>query len=126
MTFAAWTILAAAILPLLCTVLAKYGGRGGYDNNAPRASLDALSGWRQRADWAQRNHYEAFGPFAASVLVAQWARAPQGQVDVLAAGFIAVRVLYSIAYIAGWGAIRTVFWALGFVCVVLLFCAGLR
>jgi len=125
MTFALWTILAAAMLPLLCTGLAKYGG-GGYDNSSPRSSLDALSGWRQRADWAHRNHFEAFAPFAAAVLVAHWVHAPQGQVDVLAGAFILLRVLYTVAYLANVAWLRSAFWALGFACVVLLFCTGLR
>ena len=125
MTFALWTILAAAVLPLLCTAAAKYGG-GGFDNNQPRVWENTLTGWRARANWAHRNHYEAFGPFAAAVLVAHWAHAPQGTVDMLAGTFILARVAYSFAYIADWAAVRSVLWAAGFVCVVLLFCAGLR
>ena len=125
MTFALWTILAAAVLPLLCTGAAKYGGPG-YDNGTPRPSLDALQGWRARADWAHRNHYEAFGPFAAAVLTAHLVHAPQSGIDRLAAAFIALRVLYTLAYLMDWPSVRSAFWAGGFVCVVLLFCAGLR
>ena len=120
-----WAILAAAVLPYFCTTAAKFGGRG-YDNARPRASLAALTGWRARADGAQRNGFEAFPPFAAAVLVAQYARAPQGQVDLLAAAFVAIRVLYSLVYVAGVGWLRTVLFGLGFACVVLLFFAGLR
>lgn len=125
MTFALWTILAAAVLPLLCTGMAKYGGRG-YDNNAPRAWEARLDGWRARASWAHRNHYETFGPYAAAVLVAHVVHAPQGIVDSLAAAFIAIRLAYTAAYLADWAAIRSALWAAGFVCVVLLFCAGLK
>lgn len=123
MTFALWTILAAAILPLLCTGAAKYGG-AGYDNSAPRPSMDRLRGWQARADWAHRNHYEAFGPFAAAVLVAHLVHAPQGRVDLLAGGFIVARLAYTAAYVADWPGVRSAVWALGFLCVVLLFCAG--
>ena len=125
MTFAAWTILAAAVLPYLCTSAAKFGGPG-YDNGNPRAFLAGLAGWRARADAAQRNGFEAFPIFAAAVLVAQQAHAPQGRVDGLAAAFIALRVAYSRAYVAGFASGRSIVWALGFACVGLLFCAGLR
>jgi len=49
---------------------ARQVGRG-VDNRAPRPSLESLSGWRQRADWAHRNHFEAFPAFAAVVFVAE-------------------------------------------------------
>lgn len=124
MTFALWTILVAAVLPYLCTAAAKFGGRG-YDNAAPRAFLAGLSGWRARANHAQLNHFEAFAPYAAAVLVATWVHAPPGRVDGLAATFVAARLAYTGTYLAGWAALRSVAWAVGFACVVLLFCAGL-
>ena len=124
MTFALWTILAAAVLPLLCAAAWKVGS--GYDNAVPRRDIDRLTGWRARAEWSQRNHYEAFGPFAAAVLAAQWAQAPQGRVDALAAAFILARLAYTAAYVAGWATLRSALWLAGFACVVLLFVAGLR
>ena len=123
MTSATWMILVAAVLAYLCAGAAKYGGKG-YDNAAPRASLAQLSGWRARADGAQRNGFEAFPPFAAAVLVAQFAHAPQGRVDLLAAAFIVIRVLYSLVYVSGVAWLRSMLWALGLLMVVLLFYAG--
>ena len=58
MTLAYWMLIAAAMLPYLTIALAK--SAGGIDNRAPRPSLESLSGWRQRADWSHRNHFEAF------------------------------------------------------------------
>ena len=69
MTFAYWMLITAAMLPYLTIALAK--SAGGIDNRAPRPSLESLSGWRQRADWAHRNHFEAFPAFAAAVFVAE-------------------------------------------------------
>ena len=123
MTFAMWTILAAAILPLVATGMAKAGG--GYDNASPRTWEQGLSGWRARASWAHRNHMEAFPVFAAAVLVAQMARAPQGVVDGLAAVFIVARAGYTAAYVADRATLRSLLWFVGFGCDVLLFCAGL-
>ena len=125
MTFAIWMILAAAVLPYLCTAAAKFGG-SGYDNAAPRAFLSHLTGWRARADAAQRNAFEAFPPFAAAVLAAQFAHAPQGRVDTLAAAFVGIRVAYSLAYVAGIPWLRTLLFGLGFLMVVLLFGTGVR
>ncbi|MBV8916138.1 MAG: MAPEG family protein [Acetobacteraceae bacterium] len=125
MSFALWAILAAAVLPYLCAAAAKYGGPG-YDNARPRPSLAGLSGWRQRADWAQRNHFEAFPPFAAGVLTAEFVHAPQGLVDGLAAGFILVRLVYTAAYIADRPTLRSLLFGVGFAFVIGLFCGGLR
>jgi uncharacterized MAPEG superfamily protein len=124
MTFALWTILAAALLPYLCAAAAKYGGTG-YDNATPRLSLDALTGWRRRADWAQRNHFEAFGPFAAGVLTGHVAHAPQSLVDWLAGGFVAARLAYTAAYVGDAPTLRSALFGVGLACVIGLFCAGL-
>ncbi len=123
MTFALWTLIAAAVLPYLCAAAAK-SGRSGYDNAAPRASMQRLSGWRARADGAQRNHFEAFPAFAAAVLTAQFVNAPQGRIDRLAGLFVLVRLAYTLAYLAGWPTIRSLVWAVGFVLVLMLFTAG--
>lgn len=124
MTFALWTILAAAFLPLVTTGIAK-AGRSGYDNAAPRAWEAGLSGWRARASAAHRNHYEAFGPFAAAVLVAHVAGGPQGTVDGLAAAFIVARLGYTWAYIQDRPGLRSSLWGAGLLCDVLLFCSPL-
>src|ERR1700730_9928457 len=75
MTFAYWMLIAAAMLPYLTIALAT--SASVIDNRAPRPSLESLSGWRQRADWAHRNHFEAFPAFAAAVFVAEHARATE-------------------------------------------------
>ena len=121
MNFAFWCVLAAAVLPYLTTMLAK---SGGFDNHSPRETLAGLTGWRQRADWAQRNHFEAFPPFAAAVIIAVLTHAPQGRVDLLAGAFIALRVVYTGVYLADWASIRSIIWFAGLGCVVALFAAG--
>ena len=124
MTFADWMILAAAFLPYLTVLLAKAGA--GIDNHAPRRDLAALTGWRRRADWAHRNHFEAFAPFAAAVIVAEMARMPQGRIDSLAAAFILLRIVYTAMYLADWATLRSVVWSLGFITVLALFLLGAR
>jgi len=110
----------AALLPYL-TVAAAKASRSRYDNAAPRAWAATLQGWRQRADWAHRNHFEAFPPFAAAVLLSGMTGAGQGGTDVLAAGFIAARVGYTAAYLLDRPALRSALWFAGVGCVIALF-----
>jgi uncharacterized MAPEG superfamily protein len=119
MAIAFWAILAACFVPLVCAGLAKGGGE--FDNSAPRAWLERQTGWRQRADWAQRNHYEVFPTFAAAVIVADLAHAPQAWANALAVAFVLVRIGYSAAYIIGLPRLRSMLWTAGFGCVLGLF-----
>lgn len=120
MTIAYWMVLLAAVLPIAFAAISKAGGHR-YDNRAPRAWLDAQSGWRQRAHWAQQNSHEAFAPFAAAVIIAHQLHAPQAGIDTLALLFIGFRVLYGALYIADRDRLRSVAWVAAFLCVVGLF-----
>jgi uncharacterized MAPEG superfamily protein len=111
-------VLIAALLPFLTVGSAK--AKPGYDNAAPRAFLGRLEGWRARANWAHQNHFEAFAPFAAGVILAEMAHAPQGRVDTLAVAFVVLRVLYTFVYIAGVATVRTLIWTGGLACSVWL------
>lgn len=122
MQFAYWMLLLAALLPYILTGIAKSGTSG--DNSAPRLDAERLQGWRQRADWAHRNHFEAFPAFAAAVLVAELAHAAQNRIDWLAGIFILFRIGYSAGYIANRPPLRSACWAGGIICVIALFCIG--
>lgn len=119
MTFANWMVLAAVLLPYLTVVLAKW--TRGIDNHAPRRSMEALTGWRRRADWAHRNHFEAFPAFAAAVIIAELAHGPQHRIDTLAGLFVLLRLIYTACYIADWATARSITWGLGFFTVLALF-----
>ena len=118
MNIAHLCVLIAALLPVLTVGSAK--AQPGYDNAAPRAFLGKLEGWRARANWAHQNHFEAFAPFAAGVILAELAHAPQSRVDTLAVIFIVLRVTYTFIYISGVAALRSLVWAGGLACVVWL------
>lgn len=124
MTFAYWMILAAAMLPYLTILFVKRAGRQRFDNRRPRAWLDAQTGWQQRGDWAHRNHFETFPIFAAAVFVAELTHAPQGWIDLLAGIFIALRVVYTVLYLADKAAVRSLVWLLGLVVTISLFALG--
>lgn len=121
MYFAYWMVLAAAFLPYFCTAYAK---GAGVDNHAPRLYLQSLTGPRQRADWAQRNHFEIFPLFAAAIIIASIAGTSHMTVDWLAGIFVALRVLYSIAYITDRATLRSILFILGALCIVGLFVAA--
>lgn len=122
MTLAYWSVLVAAVLPLVWAGVSKSNGR--YDNHAPREWLAQRQGWQQRANWAQANAWEAFGPFAAAVIIAHLAGARQEAIDVLAAVFIAARIAHGLLYIADRALLRSAAWTVGFACVIGLFVAA--
>ncbi len=123
MAFAYWMVLLAAVLPYLTIGAAKARSRD-YDNNRPRAWAERLQGWRLRAAHAERNHYEAFPAFAASVLVARQAHASAVTIDVLAGVFILARLAYTAAYLTDQATLRSMLWTVGLVCVLALLCLG--
>ena len=53
MTIAFWCVLVAGFLPYFGTLTAKIGGER-FDNSNPRDWLDAQSGFRKRANAAQK------------------------------------------------------------------------
>ncbi|ALU90770.1 MAPEG family protein [Herbaspirillum rubrisubalbicans] len=125
MTLADWCILIAGLMPVLTIAVAKYGRRD-FDNAEPRAWLDQQTGLRRRADYAHRNHFEAFPFFAAAVLVAQQVGAPQAQIDIAALVFIAARILYTVLYLTDKPSARSAVWIVGYLSVIALFVIAAR
>lgn len=125
MTIALWCVLAAGLLPYAATLIAK-SGRRGFDNRAPRDWLARQEGFRKRANAAQLNAFEAFPFFAAAVIVAHVVRGPQPQplVDLLAVGFVVLRVLYLACYLADQALLRSLVWFLGLATTIAIFLAA--
>ncbi len=123
MNIAHLCVLIAAALPYITVGSAK--AQPAYDNAAPRDFLARLEGWRARANWAHQNHFEAFAPFAAAVIMAEMAHAAQARIDTLAVIFILLRIAYTFIYIGGVATVRTLVWFGGVICVGWLFLLGL-
>jgi uncharacterized MAPEG superfamily protein len=123
MTVALWCVLIAALLPILCTAIAKWGFKG-FDNHQPRDWLARQTGWRARAHAAQGNSWEAFAIFSAAVFAAHLAHAPQARMDAIAIAFIAVRLIYIVLYVSNRAALRTIVWLIGLLLCVALFFIG--
>jgi uncharacterized MAPEG superfamily protein len=122
MTIAFWCVLVAGFLPYFGTLTAKIGG-DSFDNRNPRDWLDAQSGFRKRANAAQHNSFEAFPFFAAAVIIAHVAGAPQGRIDLFAVVFILARLFYIAFYLADMATLRSLAWFAGLGSVVALFLA---
>ncbi|MBP6105368.1 MAG: MAPEG family protein [Steroidobacteraceae bacterium] len=122
MTIAFWCVLVAGFLPYFGTLTAKIGGER-FDNSNPRDWLNAQSGFRKRANAAQHNSFEAFPFFAAAVIIAHLAGAPQGRIDLFAVVFVLARLFYIAFYVADMATLRSLAWFVGLGSVVALFLA---
>ena len=123
MTVAFWCVLVAGLLPYAATLTAKIGA-GGFDNRNPRDWLSQQDGFRRRANAAQHNGFEAFPLFAAAVVVAHAAGAPQPRVDLLAVIFVLARCFYTAFYVADLATLRSLSWFAGIGSAVAIFLAA--
>ncbi|MGO4262817.1 MAPEG family protein [Lysobacter sp. TAB13] len=120
MTLAYWCLLIAALMPYLWATVAKANGKR-YDNRDPRAWQARQDNPRSNAAYAAHlNAFEAFAPFAAGVLAAQMAGVDTNWIVILSIVFVVCRVLHGVFYIAGKAPLRSLVWAIGFLCVVAL------
>ena len=113
MSFADLCILIAALLPYASITYGKWLARDTFDNADPR-NEQAYSGAARRARAAHANGFETFPLFAVAVLLAEMHGASQGLLNGLAALYIALRVLYALAYIKNKPTLRSIFFILGF------------
>lgn len=131
-TAAYWCVLIAAVLPLLCSVLAKRGSLGkprrdgGFDNHDPRGWLARQNDWRARANAAQANSFEALPFFIGAVVIAHQLGAGQTLLDLLAFLFVMLRVFYIMMYVADMPTVRSVVWGVAFFVNVAILFIGYR
>jgi uncharacterized MAPEG superfamily protein len=127
-----WCLFIAALLPIVCAGIAKWGmfgvsrKKGGYDNDDPRAWLLRQTDWRARANAAQANSFEALPFFMAAVIVAHQLGAHQTRVDVLAFLYVVLRMMYIMMYIAGLSTARTTVWISALAVNICIFFIGYR
>jgi uncharacterized MAPEG superfamily protein len=112
LTLAYWMLLAAFFLPFVAAGIAK-AGRRDYDNANPRAWEQKLDGRRARAVAAMNNTFESLPFFAAAVIVAHQLGAPQGRLDLLAAAWLALRIVYLALYVGDRASARSLVWMAG-------------
>ena len=120
MSIAYWCILIATALPYVWVSFAK-SGAPGYNNKDPRGWVAKQDSYRVRnANGAHLNAFEAFAPFAAGVLMAQFAGVDPARVSMLAIAFVAFRILHGIFYLTAIHRLRSLVWLGGFACVAAL------
>ena len=92
----------------------------GYNHREPRAQQAMIPiGKGARAVAAHLNGFEAFAPFAASVILAKIAGATAAHgLDIACILFVVARVFYTGAYVMGFGNVRTFWWAVGFLAIL--------
>jgi len=131
-TLAHWCVLIAALLPILCAGIAKWGTfrtprtQGGYDNVDPRAWLARQTDWRARANAAQANSFEALPFFIGAVVIAHQLGAQQGLLDILAVVFVILRMVYILLYVGAQASARSLVWSLALVVNIAILFAGYR
>ena len=114
MTIAEIAVFAAVILYLLTVAPVKALGHRTFDNANPRDPAFYKPGIASRALGAHINGIETFPFFAVAVLFAEFRAQSQFLVDVLAVGFVLVRLVFVAAYLTNWPTTRTLLWNLGF------------
>ncbi len=131
-TVAYWCVLIAALLPIVCAGIAKYGTlgkprrEGGFDNNDPRAWLARQQDWRARANAAQANSFEGLPFFIGAVIVAHQLGAGQTLLDILAFVYIVLRLVFIMMYVAGLPTARSITWTLALLVNVAILFVGYR
>lgn len=129
-TLAYWCVLVAALLPIVCAGIAKWGTfstpprEGGFDNGNPRAWLAQQTDWRARANAAQANSFEALPFFIGAVIIAHQLGADQARLDLLAVVYVVLRLLYITLYVANKASVRSLVWALALATNVVILFSG--
>ncbi|MEB3213814.1 MAG: MAPEG family protein [Leptolyngbyaceae bacterium] len=97
----------------------------GYDMSSPRAMLEKLPPFAQRATWAHENAFEAFIQFSAAAFMAYLT----GQQSELAIGaaiaHLVARLLYPLFYILDIPLLRSAMFAIGSLSTYTLFALSL-
>lgn len=122
------SVLCAALMPIVCSAIAKTGKFGvppkedRFDNGLPREWLARQKGFRARANAAQANCFEALPFFIGAVVIALQGGASPERVQALVLGWLFLRIAFIACYLADLATVRSVVWiaALG-VNVAILF-----
>lgn len=123
------TILLSAIaasvivvyLPFLVVAYARI--QVGYTRemqSAPRATVEKLPPFGQRATWAHQNSWEAFSLFSVAALMAYVTQQDSTWVMGAAIAFIPARILFSVFYIADIPVLRSLMFGIGSICIWIL------
>ena len=124
MTIPFWSLLVAAVLPILLSWVSGYHRNkqfGVIDNKNPREQNAKLTGAGARAVAAQSNAWEAFAFFTAAVMVSHLLGADTEKAAMVSMIFVSARILHGIFYLADKDVLRSLCFLVGFGCSLWLF-----
>jgi uncharacterized MAPEG superfamily protein len=123
-TIAYWCVLAAIFFPYMCFGIARNRARSLRDNRNPRDFPNRIEGLPKRAWDAHLNSFESLPGFAAAVIIAHLADAPQAHIDALAVLWVVARLAYIAFYLGDRSSLRTSAQVISLLCVLGLFLAA--
>jgi uncharacterized MAPEG superfamily protein len=121
-----YAIAIAALLiyvPFMAVGYARF--RVGYDMSSPRAMLDKLPPFAQRATWAHENAFEAFIQFSAAAFMAYITGLDSSVAIGAAIAHVSARLLYPVFYILDIPLLRSLMFAIGSLGTYTLFALSL-
>lgn len=128
MTTPFWCLLIAVIIPYVTAGIAVYFKNrqfGTVDNNNPRVQAASLEGAGARALAAQQNAWEALAVFTAAVVIASLTDADPTKSAIACVIFVIARCFHAGFYIADLASLRSLSFAVGFVCCLYLIGLGI-
>ena len=117
MTLAFWCVFVAGLLPYA----AFAGAARSLDPKLPRVAAQKLEGLPARANGAHLNAFEAFGFFAAAVIIAHLIEGPNAVTNGLAVAFIIARIGHLVFYLRDNPPLRSASFTLGLLLIVAIF-----
>lgn len=118
-----YSIFGAVILFYLPFLLVAYARiQIGYEMMVkPRALLDKLPPYAQRANWAHQNSFEAFVIYTAAAFTAYLTGVNSSLATVAIVAFLVARLLYSLFYILNIPLLRSLMFGIGSLSSITLF-----
>ena len=124
MTIPFWCLVVVVFLPL---ILAFAGAKvridefGNADNKEPRPQAAKLAGRGARIYAAQENAWEAAIMFSVAVITTHLAGLDPAAAAPFAIGFVVLRIVHAVTYVADQDKLRSGSFVLGLVCMITLF-----
>lgn len=116
----AWTAAFTALI-WLPYILARIMASGLVPTLTYAADRDPLPGWAERARRAHYNAVENLAPFAAVVIVAHLTATANGATAIAAIVYFWARVVHYVGYALGAPFVRTLAFAVGWLCIIVIF-----
>ncbi len=117
-----YSIIGAVILAYFPYLFVAVGrAQVGYDLSAPRAMLDKLPAYAQRATWAHQNSFEALIIYTAAATMAYVTKVDSPWAAKAAIAFLIARLLFSVFYILDIPPARSLMFVIGSTASITLF-----